>query len=224
VPTRFSNKGRVPVRNREPKGEGCLISGHDSDASAIFIPMGVRAARLHLLFPPRFRTAPALLCPLRLATAPTRISLISTGEHAISVSQNAFHHWYLAVVWRAIASRVSTTLKSISIIIPSCSSKSIRYLPLDSSHHRADTEHINPYTFDRHAPQATMEVISPFATPPRHSIQEPATPTQARDFARHTSFTPAGASTPTSSIRTDIPLLPTNNPVPPVPRHHEDPE
>jgi hypothetical protein len=47
------------------------------------------------------------------------------------------------------------------------------------------------------------------------------TPPQTQDFARYTSFVPSsGIATPSPSTRTDIPLLPTNNPVPPVPVNH----
>ncbi|KAK4103715.1 hypothetical protein N658DRAFT_385025, partial [Parathielavia hyrcaniae] len=64
---------------------------------------------------------------------------------------------------------------------------------------------------------------SPFETPPRQVAQETPTPTQTRDFARHTSFTPGSSSTP-SSAQTDIPLLPTNAPISPAPTNHHRPE
>ncbi|KAH6631750.1 hypothetical protein F5144DRAFT_230636 [Chaetomium tenue] len=62
---------------------------------------------------------------------------------------------------------------------------------------------------------------SPFGSPSRQPVLEPATPPSTQDFARHTSFIPSGIVTPTPSARTDVPLLPTNNPIPPVPTMHE---
>ncbi|KAK4126241.1 hypothetical protein N657DRAFT_614827 [Parathielavia appendiculata] len=68
-------------------------------------------------------------------------------------------------------------------------------------------------------PRSTQETPPPTPTQTRQSTQETPTPTQTQDFARHTSFTPAGTSTP-SSVQTNIPLLPTNAPILPVPTHH----
>lgn len=62
---------------------------------------------------------------------------------------------------------------------------------------------------------------SPLATPTRESIPEPPVTPQAQTYARHTPFNPLGNFTPTPSTRTDVPLLPTNNPVSPLPSVNE---
>ncbi|KAL2189627.1 hypothetical protein L209DRAFT_130541 [Thermothelomyces heterothallicus CBS 203.75] len=62
---------------------------------------------------------------------------------------------------------------------------------------------------------------SPSRTPTRQPAPETPTPPQTQDFARHTSFISSGIVTPSPSTRTDVPLLPTNYPVPPVPGNHE---
>ncbi|KAL2200479.1 hypothetical protein P885DRAFT_74314 [Corynascus similis CBS 632.67] len=62
---------------------------------------------------------------------------------------------------------------------------------------------------------------SPSGTPTRQATLETPTPPRTHDFARHTSFIPSGTITPSPSTRTDVPLLPTNYPVPPIPVCHE---
>ena len=64
----------------------------------------------------------------------------------------------------------------------------------------------------------------PFTTPTREMReinQDTPSPPQTRDFARQASFTPTGTVTSGLSSRTDVPLLPTNNPIPPIPHHHD---
>ncbi|KAK3307099.1 uncharacterized protein B0T15DRAFT_510411 [Chaetomium strumarium] len=61
-----------------------------------------------------------------------------------------------------------------------------------------------------------MATSAPEITP-RQPMQEiPGSPL-VRDFGRYNVYTPTGSITPTPSAQTDVPLLPTSNPVPSTP-------